>query len=70
MSGLELLALYRMRREKPMVKDKVLFICIHNSARSQMAEAFLKNMAANCFEVESTGLVDVIRKGTWGYYLS
>jgi arsenate reductase len=37
-------------------RDKVLFICVHNSARSQMAEAFLKQMAGNRFEVESAGL--------------
>ena len=40
----------------PKRKDKVLFVCIHNSARSQMAEAFLKQMAGNRFEVESAGL--------------
>ena len=34
----------------------VLFVCIHNSARSQMAEAFLKNAASNHFEVESAGI--------------
>ena len=39
-----------------MDKKKVLFICVHNSARSQMAEAFLKQMAGDKFEVESAGL--------------
>lgn len=38
-----------------MSKIKVLFICVHNSARSQMAEAFLKQSAGNEFEVESAG---------------
>lgn len=31
-------------------------MCIHNSARSQMAEAFLKKYAGDIFEVESAGL--------------
>ena len=39
-----------------MDKIKVLFLCIHNSARSQMAEAYLKDMAGNDFDVESAGL--------------
>jgi len=39
-----------------MDKKKVLFICVHNSARSQIAEAFLKQMAGDRFEVESAGL--------------
>jgi len=39
-----------------MEKLKVLFMCIHNSARSQIAEAFLKQMAGDKFDVESAGL--------------
>jgi len=39
-----------------MDKKRVLFICVHNSARSQMAEAFLKHLAGDKFEVESAGL--------------
>ena len=35
---------------------RVLFICIHNSARSQIAEAYLKQIAGDRFEVESAGL--------------
>lgn len=35
---------------------RVLFVCVHNSARSQMAEAFLKQLAGNQFEVESAGI--------------
>lgn len=37
-------------------KKRVLFLCIHNSARSQMAEAFLKQLAGDRYEVESAGL--------------
>ena len=34
---------------------RVLFICVHNSARSQMAEAYLKSLGGDHFQVESAG---------------
>jgi arsenate reductase len=40
----------------PSMKRKVLFICIHNSARSQMAEAFLNRLCGEQFEAQSAGL--------------
>ncbi len=38
------------------MKRSVLFVCIHNSARSQMAEAFLKELCAEEFDAESAGI--------------
>ena len=38
------------------MKRKVLFVCVSNSARSQMAEAFLDDACPDEFEAESAGL--------------
>lgn len=35
---------------------KVLFVCVHNAARSQMAEAFLNRLGEGLFIAESAGL--------------
>ena len=35
---------------------RILFLCIHNSARSQMAEAYLKKFGGETFFAESAGL--------------
>jgi arsenate reductase (thioredoxin) len=37
-------------------KPRVLFVCTHNAARSQMAEALLRHYAGECFEVLSAGV--------------
>lgn len=39
-----------------MSKQKVLFICVHNSARSQMAAALLNKTCPEFFEAQSAGL--------------
>lgn len=39
-----------------MPKQKVLFICVHNSARSQMGAALLNKTCGEFFEAQSAGL--------------
>lgn len=39
-----------------MNRIKILFVCIHNSARSQMAEAFINSFASERFVAESAGI--------------
>lgn len=44
---------------------KVLFVCVHNSARSQMAETFLNDFGKGLFHAESAG----IEKGVLNPYV-
>jgi arsenate reductase (thioredoxin) len=37
-------------------QPRVLFICVHNSGRSQMCEAYLKHYAGDRFDAQSAGL--------------
>ena len=38
------------------MKQRVLFVCVHNSARSQMAEAWVNALFGERFEADSAGL--------------
>jgi arsenate reductase len=39
-----------------MTRKNVLFVCIHNSSRSQMAETFLNDLCDEQFEAHSAGI--------------
>jgi len=47
---------FKLVLKNKIMKKKVLFVCIHNSARSQMAEAFLNQVCGEFFEAQSAGL--------------
>ncbi|MEV8528824.1 arsenate reductase ArsC [Streptomyces sp. NPDC052000] len=36
-------------------RPSVLFVCVHNAGRSQMAAAFVAHLAGGCIEVRSAG---------------
>lgn len=38
------------------MSQSVLFVCIHNSARSQMAEEFLRKLGGDRYSVQSAGI--------------
>jgi arsenate reductase (thioredoxin) len=44
------------RRKVPGEKTRILFVCVHNSARSQMAAAWLNRLYGDRYEAESAGL--------------
>jgi arsenate reductase (thioredoxin) len=43
------------REKKGTMRERVLFLCTHNSARSQMAEAWLRALAGERYEPASAG---------------
>jgi arsenate reductase len=44
------------KRRTKMGKTKILFLCVHNSARSQMAEGFLRHLYGDKYDVYSAGV--------------
>lgn len=52
----ECVVTYHKEEKEMSDKPSVLFVCVHNSARSQMAEEFLRAEAGDELHVESAGL--------------
>jgi len=46
---------FAIEERKAQMKQRILFLCTHNSARSQMAEGLLRALGGNQFEVASAG---------------
>jgi arsenate reductase len=44
-----------LRVTEPRARERVLFVCTHNSARSQMAEGFLRYLGGDGYNVASAG---------------
>ena len=47
---------FRSSKSKSKEKQTILFVCIQNAGRSQMAEAFLNQICGEDFEASSAGL--------------
>ncbi len=45
----------RHQERHPMSKPSVLFVCVHNAGRSQMAAGWLRHLAGDTVEVRSAG---------------
>lgn len=45
-----------MAAEEPLVRKKVLFVCMGNCVRSQMAEALARHFASDVILAESAGI--------------